>query len=96
MNTTQKTDKDIMIIVGKALYVSQNQKKTFFIHNSNRRVILIIMYRYVPNVTLLTLFCYLSPNSVSSKQRVFTQLCEKKAQLHLHLNSAAVLLLRYI
>ena len=94
MNTTQKTDKDFMIIVGKALYVSQNQKKTFFIHNSNRRVI--IMYRCVPNVTLLTLFCYLSPNSVSSKQRVFTQLCEKKAQLHLHLNSAALLLLRYI
>ena len=27
MNTTQKTDKGIMIIVGKALYVSQNPKK---------------------------------------------------------------------
>ena len=29
MNNTQKTDKDFMIIVGKALYVSQNPKKTF-------------------------------------------------------------------
>ena len=43
MNTTQKTDKGIMIIVGKALYVSQNPKKTILIHNSNRKVI--IMYR---------------------------------------------------
>ena len=90
----RKQTRTLWLLLERHCMYLKIQKKNILIHNSNRKVI--IMYRCVPNVTLLTLFCYLSPNSVSSKQRVFTQLCEKKAQLHLHLNSAALLLLRYI